>query len=224
MKPSPSVPFNMAAWYRDMEPGQRPVQPPLPTLEYESDLKVWQWRVKLVLKHNSLLCFVLMSAPQPPYKSSEEDAAATHCAALLSSCISEIILGDILTLAPEGDFLEDPRVIFVRTERIFKAVRMVRKDGSIFLRDILSGEKRPQSLDMVCNALSALPRKGDTLNSWRNIILIAVLLIKRYDLAELTGATKDIIKRAHDESEYLSEDDFKKMMAGLTVPRVKKEG
>lgn len=206
-----------------MEPWRRPVQLPLPTLEYESDLRVWQWRVKLVLKHNSLLRFVLMSAPQPPYESSEEEAAATHCAALLSSCISDIILGDILTLSPEVELLEDPRAIFERTKRIFKAVQMIRRDGSILLRDILSEAKRPQSLDVVLNALSALPRKGDTSNSWRNIVLIAVLLAKRYGLALLTYATKDIIKRAHDEGEYLSEDDFRKLRAEMTFAKGQKK-
>lgn len=164
-----------------------------------------------------------MSAPKPPYESSEEEAAATHCAALLSSCISDIILGDILTLSPEGELLEDPHVIFERTKRIFKAVQMIRRDGSILLRDILSEAKRPQGLDVVFNALNALPRKDNTLNSWRNIVLIAVLLAKRYDLATLTRAANEIIKRAHDEAEYLSEDDFRKLRAELTFAKGQKK-
>lgn len=204
-----------------MEPWRRPVQLPLPTLEYESDLKVWNWRVKLIFKHNSLLRFVLMSAPRPPYENSEEAATATYCAALLSSCISETVLADILKLSPEG-LLEDPRVLFERAGRIFKAVQMIRRDGSIMLQDFLSQAKRPAYAKSVFDALDYLPKKGSAIDSWRNIILVAALLVKRYGLANLTHAAEDIIKKAHDEGKYPDEDDFKKLMAELMVAKGQK--
>lgn len=81
-----------------MEPWKRTFQLSLPPLEYESNVEVWQWRVKLVFKHNSLWHLLMTSAPRPPYLTAEQTAAARHCVALLASCISETILADLLTL------------------------------------------------------------------------------------------------------------------------------
>ncbi|KAK7700403.1 hypothetical protein SLS64_011011 [Diaporthe eres] len=160
-----------------------------------------------------------MSAPRPPYENPEEAAAATYCAALLSSCISETVLADLLTLSPE-ELLEDPRVIFERAGRIIKAVQMIRRDGSIMLRDFLSEAKRPANTKTLFDALNALPRKDHTIDGWRNIILVAVLLVKRYKLAHLTDAVEDITRKAHDEGKYSDEDDFRKLMAEMMVDKL----
>ncbi|KAG6358113.1 hypothetical protein INS49_013997 [Diaporthe citri] len=198
-----------------MEPWKRPVQLPLPTLEYESDLEVWKWRVKLIFKHNSLLRFALTSAPWPLYDNLEEAASATYCAALLASCISEIILADILTLSSGKEDLEAPHVPFERVGRIVKAVQMVRKDGSILLRDFLCDAKSPATMTTLSNALDPAPGKGDDSDRWRNLILVTALLVKRYKLAKLTDAAEYIAGKAGDEGKYPDGGDFKRLMDEL---------
>lgn len=220
----------------DMEPWRRSVQLPLPTLEYESDLKVWQWRVKLVLEHLSLWKFVpIASAPRRPYGDPEKEAAqAAYCTALLASCISETILADILTilliqsprkettLSRERELPDEPYVLFEYAVQMVKAVQMIRKDGSNTLQDFLSGAQRPTKVEHVLGELDALPRKGDTLSSWLHIILIAVLLIKIYNLADLTGiAVQDIIERAHNLEDHLVESDFNKLKNELLVAQAR---
>lgn len=210
----------------DMEPWRRSVQLPLPTLEYESDLKVWQWRVKLVLDHLSLWKFVpIVSAPRQPYGDPGKDSAeTTYCAAILASCISDTILADLLTilltssprkettLSRERGLPEEPYVIFEYAVRMVKAVQMIQKDGSNRLRDFWSGAQHPGNVENLLQELDALPRKGDTLSSWLHIILITVLLIKRFKLANLTGiAVQGIIERAHDLEDHLVENDFNKL-------------
>lgn len=210
------------AWWADSEPCRRPVQLPLPTLSYESNLKVWKWRVKMVFKHNSLWRFLLRRVPstnQPP----EDAAVATYCAALLSSCISETILADVLTLSPESEVSEDPYVIYERAERMFKAVRMIRNRGSTELQDIVAGARRltredkrmvSNALDTVSESFSKIP---DGIDGWRNLILITVLLVKRYDLANVTSAVRDIMNKAHDENELPVQRDFKKLAEELEL-------
>lgn len=217
MNPSPSAPPARGPWYTDMEPWRRPIQLPLPTLEYESDPEVWRWRVKLILKHNSLWHLVLISAPRPPYQNTEQAATATHCAALLASCISEIILADLLTLLSENEEdLEVPHVLFERVRRLVKAVQMVRMDGSIMLRDFLCEAKRPGTMRTLSYALDPVPGQGDASDRWRNLILVTALLVKRYKLAKLTDAAEDIIGKAHDEGKRPDEGDFKRLMDELT--------
>ena len=95
---------------------------------------------------------------------------------------------------------------------------MIRKDGSNRLQDFLSGAQRPTKLEHVLGELDALPEKGDTLSSWLHIILIAVLLIKTYRLANLTGtAVQGIIERAHNLEDHLVESDFNKLKNELLV-------
>lgn len=207
------------AWYTDMEPWRRPVQLSLPILEYESDWKVWEWRIKLILKHKSLLHFVLGPVTNENF---EEAPAATYCAALLSSCISEQILADILTLSSDGKLPEDPHVIFERTMRTVKAVQMVRDTGSIRLRDVLFNSKRPDNAEILLGSLQALPRKDYTIENWRNIILVTALLFKRYNLVVLTSDMKETVRKAFDEGKYLDENDFKSLTNELMVVKGRK--
>lgn len=215
MNPSPSAPPARGAWYTDMEPRRRPVQLSLPTLEYESDLGVWKWRVKLIFKHNSLLRFVLPSAPWPLYDNLEDVASATYCAALLASCISDIILADLLNLFPEDGKLEVPHFLFERVGHIVKAVQMVRRDGSITLRDFLCEAERPANMRTLQSVLVPAPGEGDASDRWRNLILVTTLLVKRYKLAKLTDAAGAIVGKAHDEGKYPDKGDFKRLMEEL---------
>ena len=216
-----------------MDPCTRTVQISLPILKYDSNLKVWQWKVKLILQHLSLWKLVpIVSAPRRPYQDFEDDAAAKHCAALLASCISETILADLLTillslsprkettLTRERELPEEPLVLFEHAGRMVRAVQMIQKDGSNKLRDFLSGVQRPWKIEDVFHELEALPRKGDTLSSWLHITLIAVLLIKRYGLANLTGVdVQGIIERAHNVNDHLLGSDFYKLKAELLVAK-----
>lgn len=200
-----------------MEPWRRPVQLPLPTLEYESDLQVWIFKVKLVLKHISLWHYVLISGPQPDYQNPEQAAAATYCTALLASCISGPILADIFTLASDKEALEVPKILFERARRVARAVQMARMDGSISLRDFLSDAKRPGSVDVILHALTPVPGKYDGSDRWRNVILVALLLVKRYGLARLTDAAERICEKAHDENQHVVEADFDNLLYELPV-------
>lgn len=176
----------------------------------------------MVLKHISLWHFVLMSGPQPDYQNPEQAAAAKYCAALLASCISEPILADIFTLSSDKEALEVPNVLFGRAGRVVKAVQMARKDGSINLRDFLSDAKRPGNVDVLFDAFTPVPGKYDGIDRWRNVILVALLLLQRNRLAGLTDAAESISEKAQDENEHLVEADFNKLIAELPVVKSQK--
>lgn len=173
----------------------------------------------MVFKHNSLWRLLLGRVPST-HQTLEDAAVATYGAALLSSCISETILADLLTLSPE---VEDPYIIYERAERMFKAVRMIRNRGSTELQDIVAGARRLTREDkrMVSNALDTVSesfsKRPDGIDGWRNLILITVLLVKRYDLANVTSAARDIMNKAHDEKELPVQRDFKKLAEELEL-------
>lgn len=133
------------------------------------------------------------------------------------------MLADVLTLTPEEELSEDPHVICERALRMYKAVRMIRNKGSAELQHIVAGARRitRQDAAVVSNALHAVSESlsmgGDGINDWRNLILITVLLVKRYGLANVTGAVRDIINKAHDEKEFLVERDFQKLVEELEL-------
>lgn len=219
MNPSPSVPPTEGASYTAKELWKRPFHLSLPPLEYESDVKVWQWRVKLVLKHNSLWHLVVTSAPRPTYQTAEQTATARHCAALLASCISETILADLLTLFPgnENENLEVPHILFERAKRTVQAIQMVREDSSTMLQDFLSKKKRPLTLMTLLNALDRPPGKSDTPDRWLNIIWVTSLLVKRYKLSNQANAADDFIEEAHNEDSHLNEKNFKELRGALMM-------
>lgn len=214
MSPSPSAPPIKGALYTDMELWKRPFHLFLPPLEYESDVEVWQWRVKLVLKHNSLWELVLSSAPR---QTAEQAATARHCAALLASCISETILADLLTLFPNNEDLEIPHILFERAKRTVQAVQMVRKDSSAMLRDLLSKTTLPVTLKTLLNALDPPPGESDTPNRWLNIIWVTSLLVKRYKLTNQTSAADYFIENAHNGDCQRTEKNFKELRGALMV-------
>lgn len=219
MNPSPSAPSTKGPWYTDMAPWRRPVQLPLPTLGYESDVEVWQWRVKLVLKHNSLWHLVESSVPRPTHQNAEQAATARHCAALLASCISEPVLADLLTLFPEteNENLEVPHILFERAKRTVQAIQMVREDSSTMLQDYLSKKKRPLTLMTLLIALDPPPGKSDTPDRWLNIIWVTSLLVKRYKLSKQANAADDFIEEAHNGDSHLDEQNFKQLRSALMV-------
>lgn len=219
MNPSPSAPLTKGPWYTDMAPWRRPVQLPLPTLEYESDVEVWQWRVKLVLKHNSRWYLVENSAPRPIHQTDEQAAIARHCAALLASCISESILADLLTLFPgnENQNLEVPHILFERAKRTVQAIQMVREDSSTMLQDFLSKKMRPLTLMTLLNALDPPPGKTDTPDRWLNIIWVTSLLVKRYKLSNQANAADDFIEEAHNGNSHLDEHNFQQLRGALMM-------
>jgi hypothetical protein len=216
-----------------MELCTRTVQICLPNLHYGSDLKVWQWKIKLIFEHLSLWKFVpIATAPRRPYPqpNSGNDAASKHCAALLASCISDPILSDLktillaqaprkeTTLSRERELPDEPFVLFEQAVRMVKAVQMIQADGSKKLRDYLyeDSERRPSKVDDVFQELEALPSKGDTLSSWLHITLIAVMLIRRHRLASLAGAdVQGIIERLNNVGGLFLESDFYKLKSGL---------
>lgn len=106
--------------------------------------------------------------------------------------------------------------------QIVKAVQMVRRDGSITLRDFLCEAERPVNMRTLPSVLDPAPEEGDASDRWRNLILVTTLLVKRYKLAKLTDAAGAIIGKAHDEGNYSGEDDFKKLMDELTVVKGQK--
>lgn len=202
-----------------VEPWRRPGILPLPTLEYGSDLDVWQWRVKLVLKHLHLWKFIaISSAPQNPSDAEKDDAR--YCGALLALHISEPILSDILTvqlaLAPRKDLAvgerelpDEPVFLFEQAIQMVKAMQMIRKSGNRKLRDFVSGHERPVRAEDVFKGLYELPLKDNTMGRWHHIVLNAILLIRKNGLADLTGAdVQHIIERACKVNCLFVEKDF----------------
>lgn len=171
----------------------------------------------MVLKHNSLWHLVESSAPRPTNQTAEQAATARHCAALLASCISEVILADLLTLFPENESLEIPHILFGRAKRTVQAVQMVQKDSSAMLRDLLSKTTLPVTLKTLLNALDPPPGKSDTPNRWLNIIWVTSLLVKRYKLTNQTGAADYFIENAHKGDCQRTEKNFKELRGALMV-------
>ncbi|POS68539.1 hypothetical protein DHEL01_v213067 [Diaporthe helianthi] len=198
---------------------------PLPTLEYGSDLKVWQWRVKLILEHLSLWQFIPTSSASQKLSGGDKEAVRC-CAALLASCKSERILSDLLIIQlasadpGERELPEAPSDLFEKVRRMVRAVQKIQKDGTIRLRDFLSGAEIPGRAEDVLLGLDALPKKDGTANHWLHTILIAVLLIKKHGLADLSGAdAQRPIERALDVDRQLVAGDFIRLKAEVMEAR-----
>lgn len=172
------------SWFADWNPSKRPIQLPLPKLEYDSQSEVWEWKLKTLLRHNSLLPFIEHPGPSVtsvPRNSEqqEEIAAATHCLALLGSCISEQILSDLLTLSPNNKLPEDPYLLFRDVKKHINDVQHSWKVTDRKLCDLFTernGAYQTMSSLVFCleNA-----RNRPNLTGYRKPIMMAVLLAKR---------------------------------------------
>lgn len=175
-------------WYAAKDPSRRPVQLPLPKLDYGSDFEVWEWKFRNLLKHNSLLCFIDVPGPPvtPAPRNSQEQldiAAATHCLVLLGSCVSEHILADILIPSQDNRLPEDPFQLFQKVKKFAASFRHIRgwKGGNPSIWDHFTGRATLDSTPAVREVLQRLGniyRMRDKDNR-HTVIIVAVLVVKR---------------------------------------------
>ncbi|KAG6358116.1 hypothetical protein INS49_014000 [Diaporthe citri] len=193
------------AWFADWAPSKRPIELPLPKLEYDSHFEVWEWRFRTLLRHNSLLAFI--DEPGPSVTSDpknneqrEELAAATHCLALLGSCISEHILAHLLTLTPYYKVLDDPYILFREAKKHVNDVQDLWKETTNpEFWGLFSGQDGQfRTVKQLFAKLEDVRNKTYTKKSWRTFILMAALLTKRNFPLCLPHSVQKYIDREND--------------------------
>lgn len=174
------------AWFADWAPSKRPIELPLPKLEYDSHFEVWEWRFRTLLRHNSLLLFIDEPGPsvtQDPKndKEREELAAATHCLALLGSCISEHILAYLVTLTPYYKVLEDPYILFREAKKHVNEVQDLWKETTNpeFWDLVTRRNDQFRTARQLLARLEGVRNKTYKKESWRTFILMAAFLAKK---------------------------------------------
>lgn len=178
------LPPKDGTWLTDWDPSKRPIQLPLPRLEYDSQSEVWEWKLKTLLRHNSLLPFIEHPGPSvttvpKDREQKEEIAAATHCLALLGACISEQILSDLLTLSPNNKLPEDPCLLFRDVKKHINDVQHSWRLTDRKLCDLFT--ERNGAYQTMTSLVFCLEnaRHRPNLTGYRKPILMAVLLAKR---------------------------------------------
>lgn len=178
------LPPKTGQWFSEWEPAERPIQLPLPKLEYDSQFGVWEWKLRNLLRHNSLLLFI--DSPGPPATSlpmqgvkQEELAAAAHCLALLGSCISEDILADLVTLSPYNKLSDDPYQLFADVKKHVNNAQYPWKQSDprvweVFAKEGVSSVTLGHLLDGLNRSHLRLYKK----DGFRNFILMAALVVK----------------------------------------------
>lgn len=205
------LPPRNSRWYADWIPSKRPIQLPLPKLEYDSQLEVWEWKFRTLLKHNSLSAFIEHPGPSVPpvpknVEQEEEIDAATHCLALLGSCVSEEILADLLTLSIDNKLPGDPCRLFYDVKKHVNEVQSSWKRTNPNSWDIFTRPHR-QHLT-VAELLDGLESKhygSYKKESFRNLILMAALAVKRCFLFCPSDIVRRYIAKAKDAKVDLGE-------------------
>lgn len=201
-------------WFADWIPSKRPIQLPLPKLEYDSQLEIWEWKFRTLLKHNSLSAFIEHPGPSVPpvprdEEQQEEISAATHCLALLGSCVSEEILADLLTLSTDNKLPEDPCRLFMDVKKHVTQAQSSWKQTNpgpwnIFIRR----HRQPPTVAELLNDLLSVndtPYKPD---SFRNLILMTAIMVKRCFLFCPSDIVRKYITKATDSKVGLGKREW----------------
>lgn len=172
-------------WYQDWEPSRRPIQLQLPILTYESNLAVWQEKMRTILRHASISGCIDTKMPANMFDTNNERwAAATYCLALLESSLSEEILVDRLTLSSDAKLPQDPYVLFTQVELLVKAVQMLKRRSNPAahnnLWNVLQGRRHYQHVHGLLDDLEMAPKNEYTGKDFCKFVLVAALLVKRY--------------------------------------------
>lgn len=212
----------IGAWWAEWAPSKRPIELPLPKLEYDSYYEVWEWNFRTLLRHNSLLPFI--NGPGPSVTSTprtseeqEELAAATHCLALLGSCISEQILADLLTLSPSGKLPEEPCLLFIAARNHVNDVQRLWKETANpeFWGLFTGRDDQIRTVIQLFAKLEGVRNKTYTKESWRTFILMAALLTNRKFPFCLPHSVQKYIDKANNEKVDLGEKEWKDMRSEM---------
>lgn len=205
--------------HSDWVPSKRPIHLPLPVLDYDSHYKVWEWKFRILLKHNSLQGFIEAPEPSKPLKHGsrseqlEQAAATTHCLALLGSSVSEHILADLITLSPNNRLPDDPYVLFNRVEKLVHNIQLASEANNQQLCSYLIVAEQFSTIQEVFETLDGLNKQDYTSSAWGNLILIAALLVKRRFPSCQPAAVKHYISKVQDETLALTEKEWKNMVS-----------
>lgn len=208
-------------WWADWDPSKRPIELPLPKLEYDSHFKVWEWKFRALLRHNSLLPFI--NDPGPSVTSTprnddeqEELAAATHCLALLGSCISEQILADLLTLSSNDKLPEEPHHLFRVAKKHVNDVQGLWKETNPKFWDLFMGrDDQFKTVEQLFDKLEGVRNKDYTKESWRTFILMVALLIKRNFPSCLPHSVQKYIHKAKNQMVDVGEKEWNDMKSEM---------
>lgn len=202
-------------WFTDWDPSKRPIQVPLPKLEYETHFEVWEWKIRTVFKHHLLQGFINLPSPSiiPVDLSAvqkENAAAATYCLVLLGSCICEDVLADLLTLSPDNKLPEDPYVFLQKVKKLVNDVQVLWKEttnpefwGLFTRRD---GQFRV--VEELFAKLEDVRNETYTNESWRTFILMAALLTKRKFPFCLPYSVQKYIDKANNRKVDVGEKEW----------------
>lgn len=218
------LPPKIGRWFSDWEPSKRPIHLPLPKLEYDSQFEVWEWKLRNLLRHNSLLGFINHRGPVAPLaprnlEQQEESAAAAHCLALLGSCISEDILADLLILSPNNELPEDPCRLLTDVKKHVHDVQNPWKQSNPHVWEIFV--KQGLSNPTVQHLLDDLKRShfNNNKDSSRNLVLMGALVVKRrFPFCPTDIVRKYISKTKHAEA-GVGEETWSQMTQELEVIR-----
>lgn len=176
-------------WVTDWVPSKRPIQLPLPKLEYDSHFEVWEWQFRNLLKHNSLLGFIHFLGPSVTptpvtWQQKEEIAAATHCLSLLGSCVSEHILADLITISQDNKLPDDPCRLFRDVKKLVTDVHTLCagswSGANPQLWSLLTGRTHAFStIHQLLEDLEGVHRRIHKKELRRDLIFMTTLLVKR---------------------------------------------
>ncbi|KAI7781081.1 hypothetical protein LA080_015201 [Diaporthe eres] len=209
-------------WFTDWVPSKRPIELPLPKLEYDSQFKVWEWKLRTLLRHNSLLPFINEPGPSvisdPRNREQQEElAAATHCLALLGSCISEQILADLLTLSPNGKLPKEPCLLFIAARNhVNDAQGLWKETANPEFWGLFTGrDDQIRTAKQLFAKLEGVRNRTYTKESWHTFILMTALLTKRKFPFCLPHSVQKYIDKANNEKIDVGEKEWQDMRSEM---------
>lgn len=211
----------IGAWWAEWAPSKRPIELPLPKLEYDSHFGVWEWKFRTLLRHNSLLPFIIDSGPPVTSdprsnEQKEELAAATHCLALLGSCISEQILADLLTLSSNDKLPEEPYLLFRAATKHVNDVQGLWKETNPKFWALFTGrDDQFRTVKQLFDKLEGVRNRTCTKESWRTFISMVAMLTKRNFPSCLPHSVQKYIDKAKNQNVDVGEKEWHDMRSEM---------